>query len=755
MIFGMSMGSNPSWNSSYRVEVLSHDKVLLFDENNCKILDGRVFSLLAPLLDGEHSIPELEERLGSQVFLPELSYALELGKARGFIVEDSQRPEQASPFWHAHGVGLSKVQMRSASKPVRVWGIDGEPVSHLETALKELGVRLAEETAEFTVVVTDDYLHPALDEFNRRSLEQGHSWMLVRPFGNSIWVGPVFRPDSTGCWECLAQRLRSNRMVENHLERVLEKSIRAPLSRLPTSRRMALDIAATEVTKALAADSGSRLDGRVLTFDMITMESRLHELVKRPQCPACGTARDPDRDPQPVVLQHREEIHSSSFGGRTISADKTYGRLESHVSPITGVVRSLEVFGQPNEDGLTHTYAAGHNFALMDMDINFVLENMRGRSGGKGSTDVQARVSAIGEAIERYSAVCQGDEPTRRASLSEIGDAALHPNSIMLFSESQYNNRDEWNGRQNSGFHQVPEPFDIERAIDWTPMHSLRDDVFRYVPSAYCYFGHPDLQQWFFSTSDSNGNAAGNTLEEAILQGFLELVERDAVALFWYNRIARPGIDLDSVDDPYIQSLRSFYRDMGRDLWVLDITSDLGIPVFAGVSPRIDGKTEDIIVGFGAHLNPKIALMRAVTEVNQFLPAVEQRDANNNTIYWFHEQEAIHWWMNAKIAEQTHLVPLPASRMKRADEFTDLTSGDLKTDVEYCVKLAAARGLDTLVLDQTQPDVGMPVAKVIVPGLRHFWKRFGKGRLYDAPVDLGWLDKPRAESELNPIGIFF
>jgi ribosomal protein S12 methylthiotransferase accessory factor len=65
------------------------------------------------------------------------------------------------------------------------------------------------------------------------------------------------------------------------------------------------------------------------------------------------------------------------------------------------------------------------------------------------------------------------------------------------------------------------------------------------------------------------------------------------------------------------------------------------------------------------------------------------------------------------------------------------------------VKLAAERHMEFLVLDQTRKDVGIPVAKVIVPGMRQFWPRLAKGRLYDVPVKLGWLKKPRREGELN------
>jgi ribosomal protein S12 methylthiotransferase accessory factor len=67
------------------------------------------------------------------------------------------------------------------------------------------------------------------------------------------------------------------------------------------------------------------------------------------------------------------------------------------------------------------------------------------------------------------------------------------------------------------------------------------------------------------------------------------------------------------------------------------------------------------------------------------------------------------------------------------------------------VNLVKREGLDFLVLDQTRPDIEVPVARVIVPGLRHFYRRFAPGRLYDVPVKLGWIDRPVPESNLNPL----
>ena len=125
-----------------------------------------------------------------------------------------------------------------------------------------------------------------------------------------------------------------------------------------------------------------------------------------------------------------------------------------------------------------------------------------------------------------------------------------------------------------------------------------------------------------FARADSNGCAAGAVPEEAVLQGLLELIERDAVALWWYSRARRPGVDLCTSTDPYVARLQAHYRGLQRSLWVLDIRSDLGVPSFAALSARTDQPQQDILYGFGSHLDPAVALSRALTELNQSLDAV-------------------------------------------------------------------------------------------------------------------------------------
>ncbi len=71
-------------------------------------------------------------------------------------------------------------------------------------------------------------------------------------------------------------------------------------------------------------------------------------------------------------------------------------------------------------------------------------------------------------------------------------------------------------------------------------------------------------------------------------------------------------------------------------------------------------------------------------------------------------------------------------------------------DVKLCQRIVESKGMEMLVLDQTRPDIGLRVAKVIVPGMRHIWKRLSARRLYNVPVSMGWLKEALTEEELNP-----
>jgi oxazoline/thiazoline synthase len=437
-------------------------------------------------------------------------------------------------------------------------------------------------------------------------------------------------------------------------------------------------------------------------------------------------------------------------------------QLERHVSPITGLVASVvpgERTGAPGHWGAgpVATFAADHNFSDMADRRFFLREGLRRRSGGKGKTAAQARASALAESLERYCGVFDGTEPRVHARLSQLSGSALHPNDVMRYSARQYAERERHNQRQHKAWW-VPEPFDEDAAIDWTPLWSLTESRTRHLPSSLCWFGYPS-EGPVFARADSNGCAAGAVHEEAVLQGLLELIERDAVALWWYSRVHRRSVDLASADDPYVGALVRHYQGLQRSLWVLDLGSDLGVPCFAALSartaPHANGGAHDILYGFGCHLDPRVALSRALTEVNQSLEAVPLAGGGDGGSGYRGNPDALRWWREARTDNQRWLLPSADEPPAALNGFADASSGDLRDDIALLVQRLRARHIEVLVLDQTRPDVGLPVVRVVAPGLRHFWARFGPGRLFDVPVQQGWLTRPLTESELNPFVVQF
>jgi ribosomal protein S12 methylthiotransferase accessory factor len=656
----------------------------------------------------------------------------------GVVIEgDETEPSGVAAFRDFLNVDPNSFRSRLEAASVSVVSLGGIPIDPFLSILESLHVRVAE-ASTFRVVLTDDYLRKELESLNRQILALGVPWMIVKPVGAILWIGPIFTPPRTGCWGCLAKRLNEHRLLQASLDAHTELEVASPplsKSLLPSTLHLAMDIAATEILKWIVQAGNESAEGKLITFDVRSATLQKHVLVRQESCPHCGMSRGSPRTPvDRWVLTSQKKVFTSDGGHRAVFPHETFRRYEHHISPITGIV-----------DGLRASYSAGGGLVqVFEADLNSAIRLDRrpcwgrgfGRkSFGKGMTEIQAKTSALCEALERYSGVFQGNEKRMKASYRALGAEAIHPNQCMSFSSRQYQNRDEWNERE-SKYNWVPQPFDEEREVEWTPVWSLTEERYKYLPSAYCYFAYPFTPDHDFCRPDSNGNAAGSTREEAILQGFLEVVERDAVGLWWYNRLRKPGVNLDSLSQPYIRALREHYDAYHREIQILEITSDFGIPAFAALCRSARPDRRDLFFGFGAHFDPEIAMSRALTEMNQFLPGFL---AMNLPPIFVND-----------IRDGAFLEPDTTMAPKCSPDFPNLGSDDLRDDVITCVKLARERGLEVLVLDQTRPDIGLPVVKVFVPGMRHFWARFGPGRLYDVPVAMGWVKDSLTEEQLNP-----
>src|SRR5271157_129833 len=748
--------TRPVFKPHLQVSVIPGEGVLVLFEEKAWALHGEVYELLVPLMDGSRDADALVEALAGKVDGARVYYALARLEKNGHIAEsvpDIQK--ETAAFWHGMGSEPRAAIEAIRSRRVRVRAVGEADAAPLRRALEDLGMVLAEgETVDFEAVVTDDYLRQELDALNAAALEAGRPWLLVKPVGHEPWLGPLFVPGKTGCYRCLAMKLARNRPAYRFVaeKNKLAEPPPAAQAATPASLNAACQLAAVEVVKFIAG-AKEGLQGKLLSLDVRTWSAATHELLRHPACPACGECEAAKA--VAAVLVNRKVTFIQDGGHRSQAPEQTLKKYQHLVSPITGVVTALVPVH--NADGLVHVYTAGHNHAFKMESLDFLKTSLRNASVGKGISEAQAKASALCEAIERYSGVPTGAEVIVTASFREMrerfGADAIHPNEVMGYSDRQLAEREAWN-KKKSNFNRVPEALDESTPIDWTPVWSLTHARHKYLPTQLLYYQSKASATCgtFYSAGCSNGNASGNNLEEAVLQGFCELVERDAVALWWYNRLRKPGVLVESFGEPYLLDLIGYYQTLGREAGALDITSDLGIPAFAAISRLSAGPEERLLLGLGCHLDARIALQRAFAEMNQMLGVAQRAEDGKLAI---EDEETLSWLKTATLANQPYLAPDETMAAKRREDYPRLSSGDLLEDIRLCRRIVEGLGTDALVLDQTRPDVKMPVVKVIVPGLRHFWARVAPGRLYDVPVQMGWRERPLAEEELNPIPIFF
>ncbi len=611
--------------------------------------------------------------------------------------------------------GSQEIEIR----PVHV--ADGPGAGDIALCLERLGVPLCQkrETDAYTVAPIADYVTARSDDDTIfRSFRRKTPMIPTALTAAAAIVGP-FVPDVGGCFMCVLESARELNEVDTFVAG-FEELTSGP--RMPAPGLSSAAFVATEVLRHCARPTTGVLNDHVLSLELATGAIRRHRVRRRTGCRYCQPpdANSPLRAPAPIVLNAFEKKHWTSGGMRVKSSSETLEILRELVSPLTGVVSNVTRVGDTIGHGDLHSFVATHPWNPRIGNADELRESLRHKSSGKGLDAVQAEVSAIAEAVERYSGVFRGDEIRHTAPLAPVDDRYVPHNSVALFSDKQISSA----GTVGRSQHWTPPaPSDVGE-VEWSPLWSLTGNRFRFLPTAMMYyFYNGSSADQFLPTS--NGCASGNSVEEAIVQGFLELVERDAFAIWWYNRLARPLISETVIGEATLSHKRKL-ESGGIDVKYVDITTDLGIPAVAAVGV-LRGHKDKVFVAAGCHFDVRLAALRASTELVQHL---YRGDAGAVPVSALED-----WIMDIGLSDAQ---PSAAS----------VCYTDQQDEIERAKAVCVEHALDLLVLDQSRSHVNFPVVRVVVPGLRHHWPRLAPGRLYDVPVRLGWLAEARQETEM-------
>lgn len=419
------------------------------------------------------------------------------------------------------------------------------------------------------------------------------------------------------------------------------------------------------------------------------------------------------------------------------------------VSPRTGLIRDVSrVQRGAEEPSPPYIYQS----EVSHFDFRVAKPQDRA-SAGKGMTEEAAVRGAIGEAIERYCASHCDHSATVRSSWLPISDRAVAPTEFVLYSTSQYEGG-------KLPYHR----WDPKDEVTWVAARELPSKRIVSVPASLVYLQFPqDRAEDVFTPATSNGLAAGPTLEQAVLHGLYECMERDAFLVTWMARL--PAREVLFAKGPLMaDSIRTHYRRFGVDVRVFSMCTDLEVHVMMAVALDQTGHGPAAVVGLGCHASPEKALGRAMLEICQVHPGEVRR---------YREQPPGKRLKRAEDIKSLEDHSAWASMPERLDEFSfligsgytqqledlqDYSTGNVERDLEHCVGTLQRSGCRALYVDLSTSDIvdyGIRVAHAFAMGLQpiHFgWgeERLGGRRLFELPQKLGFVRAAIAESDLNP-----
>lgn len=316
---------------------------------------------------------------------------------------------------------------------------------------------------------------------------------------------------------------------------------------------------------------------------------------------------------------------------------------------------------------------------------------------GKGVSKTEAEVSAIMEGIERYSSEVH-EEIIFDSSESELNGKLnyLSPYELALPAQEMYNEYIK---------------------IGWVKGYDLirKEDI--YVPANSVFHPYPLKRDYPLFRTNTNGLASGNTLEEAIFHGLCEVIERDAWSLVEMKRTFPKDLVIE-INDPLLEDFLNRFKENEVEIVFKDITSDdIKVPTILAAIDDLRLKDPTLMVmGMGTHIDPKVALYRAITEaaqsrLTQIHGAREDtQKAEMKRRIGYERIRKLNWYYLNKFGVET-----------KTSDFTAKASDDILEDINTLLDILTKNGINrAIVIDLTRSEIGIPVVRVLVPQLEQY-----------------------------------
>lgn len=382
------------------------------------------------------------------------------------------------------------------------------------------------------------------------------------------------------------------------------------------------------------------------------------------------------------MILNRCPKYSPGTGIRTVPPEKTLER-------VLPILPKIEIC-----DPLDITPLDNIGIPVFAVDRPGAAKGAVKNYNGKGTTPEQAKASAVMEAIERYSAEQRDSDEIVYGTYQQAADVgpAVDPKDLILPLR-------------------ILDVYETSE-IAWVRGYDMLRGIYVWVPACgvfHPYFPDTDLPLFRYHT---NGIAAGNTMEEAILHALFELIERDAWSMAEERGRAAADVivDKDSIPGKLLKKM----EDQGIKIHLKDLTHDIGIPTIgAAADDTVTKDPELLTIGVGTHLNPEIACIRAITEVAQSRTTHKHGVKGNARLLkiakdmGYDKVKAVNTVWYRDLAEKVHL-----------KDMKDLSTPYVLDDIEVVLDRLVETGFDMVIVsDLTRPETGIPVVRMTVPGL--------------------------------------
>lgn len=373
---------------------------------------------------------------------------------------------------------------------------------------------------------------------------------------------------------------------------------------------------------------------------------------------------------------------------------KSYTHDQDKVcSPEETVARFKKKLSETDLEIMTHVQRVDTGrldipvyFSVCGREAYEVIRNKK--QMGKGATPAQSMASACMELAERFSFFSFKQNPNNFILSSyrklKAEGLPLLPLKYLLQSVSDENTSEETLAELIAD---IP--------IRWAWGTNLNRGKVYLIPYS-----------WFYAINEFNGPSAGNSYEEAILQGLAEIVERHVCAEITRKKIKAPKIDTDSITDPVAKELLEKFTRHGIEVYLNDFTLDTGIPTIGAlaIDPSTFPESSEIVYTAGTTPEPNKALIRALTEVAQLAG-----DFHSNCNY-----EASGLPKPLSLDEVDYIVD--PGKTVALNNLPDLNDDNMKVEIDRCLEALSKLDWEVFIIDTTHPELEIPAIYTIVPG---------------------------------------